>query len=77
VVLVRDTKDRAGVVLTFGLDAWMRFAATIKSTDRGCGRSGAPVGTTVLTGPLPGFCPICVADLCLTIVRGYPGDTPN
>jgi Domain of unknown function (DUF397) len=34
VVLVRDTKDRAGAVLTFGPDAWRRFAATIKSTDR-------------------------------------------
>jgi Domain of unknown function (DUF397) len=34
VVLVRDTKDRAGAVLTFGPDAWRRFAAAIKSTDR-------------------------------------------
>ena len=34
VVLVRDTKDRAGVVLTFGPGAWRRFAAAIKSTDR-------------------------------------------
>jgi hypothetical protein len=33
-VLVRDTKDRAGAVLTFGPDVWERFAATIKSTDR-------------------------------------------
>jgi hypothetical protein len=30
VVVVRDTKDRAGAVLTFGADAWQRFAATIK-----------------------------------------------
>ena len=29
-VVVRDTKDRAGAVLTFGPDAWRRFAATIK-----------------------------------------------
>lgn len=29
-VAVRDTKDRAGAVLTFGPDAWRRFAATIK-----------------------------------------------
>jgi len=34
VVLVRDTKDRAGAVLRFGPGAWRRFAATIKSTDR-------------------------------------------
>jgi hypothetical protein len=34
VVLVRDTKDRAGAVLTFRPDAWRRFAATIKSADR-------------------------------------------
>jgi hypothetical protein len=27
---VRDTKDRAGAVLTFGPDAWRRFAARIK-----------------------------------------------
>ena len=33
-VLVRDTKDRAGAVLTFGPDAWRRFAAAIKSADR-------------------------------------------
>ncbi len=31
---VRDTKDRAGAVLTFGQDAWQRFAATIKDTDK-------------------------------------------
>jgi hypothetical protein len=31
-VVVRDTKDRAGAVLTFGPDAWRRFAATIKDT---------------------------------------------
>lgn len=30
VVRVRDTKDRAGAALTFGPDAWRRFAATIK-----------------------------------------------
>ena len=29
-VAVRDAKDRAGAVLTFGPDAWRRFAATIK-----------------------------------------------
>ena len=33
-VMVRDTKDRAGAVLAFGPDAWLRFAATIKDTDR-------------------------------------------
>lgn len=33
-VVVRDTTDRAGATLTFGPDAWRRFAATIKSTDR-------------------------------------------
>jgi hypothetical protein len=33
-VMVRDTKDRAGAALTFSPDAWRRFAATIKSTDR-------------------------------------------
>jgi hypothetical protein len=33
-VVVRDTKDRAGAVLTFAPGAWRRFAATIKSTDR-------------------------------------------
>jgi len=34
VVLVRDTKDRAGSVLMFGLDAWRRFAAATKSTEK-------------------------------------------
>jgi hypothetical protein len=29
-VAVRDSKDRAGAVLTFGPAAWRRFAATIK-----------------------------------------------
>jgi Domain of unknown function (DUF397) len=29
-VAVRDTKDRAGAVLTFGPEAWRRFAATVK-----------------------------------------------
>lgn len=33
-VLVRDTKDRAGTVLTFGSDAWRRFAATIKDAHK-------------------------------------------
>jgi hypothetical protein len=33
VVMVRDTKDRAGAVLAFGPDAWRWFAATIKGTD--------------------------------------------
>jgi hypothetical protein len=32
-IAVRDTKDRAGAVLTFGADAWQRFAATIKGAD--------------------------------------------
>jgi Domain of unknown function (DUF397) len=34
VVLVRDTKDRAGSVLMFGPDAWRRFAAATKSNDK-------------------------------------------
>jgi hypothetical protein len=34
VVMVRDTKDRAGAALTFGPDAWRRFAAGIKNTDK-------------------------------------------
>lgn len=34
VVLVRDTKDRAGAALTYGPDAWRRFAATIKDADK-------------------------------------------
>jgi hypothetical protein len=34
VVLVRDTKDRAGAALMFGPDAWRRFAATIKGADK-------------------------------------------
>jgi Domain of unknown function (DUF397) len=29
-IVVRDTKDRAGAALTFGADAWRRFAATIR-----------------------------------------------
>ena len=33
-VVVRDTKDRAGVVLAFGPDAWQWFAATIKNAAR-------------------------------------------
>ena len=33
VVVVRDTKDRAGAVLAFGADAWARFAAAVKGTD--------------------------------------------
>jgi hypothetical protein len=33
-VMVRDTKDRAGAALTFGADAWRRFAATIKGADK-------------------------------------------
>jgi hypothetical protein len=33
-VLVRDTKDRAGSVLTFGPGAWRRFAAATKSTEK-------------------------------------------
>jgi hypothetical protein len=34
VVLVRDTKDRAAAALMFGPNAWRRFAAAIKSTDK-------------------------------------------
>jgi Domain of unknown function (DUF397) len=30
-VVVRDTKDRAGAVLAFDPEAWRRFAATVKS----------------------------------------------
>ena len=33
-VAVRDTRDRAGAVLTFGPDAWRRFAATIKDAHK-------------------------------------------
>ena len=33
-VVVRDTKDRTGTALTFGADAWLRFAARIKHTDK-------------------------------------------
>jgi hypothetical protein len=33
-VVVRDTKDRAGAALTFGPDAWRRFAATIRSANQ-------------------------------------------
>jgi hypothetical protein len=33
-VMVRDTKDRAGAALTFGPDAWRRFAARIKDADK-------------------------------------------
>lgn len=33
-VAVRDTKDRGGAALTFGPDAWRRFAATIKAADK-------------------------------------------
>jgi hypothetical protein len=29
-VLVRDTKDRAGAILTFGPAAWRAFAARLK-----------------------------------------------
>jgi hypothetical protein len=35
VILVRDTKDRAGVVLAFGPDAWRRFAARVKGVRKG------------------------------------------
>ena len=34
VILVRDTTDRDGGTLTFGPDAWRRFAATIKGADK-------------------------------------------
>lgn len=30
-VLVRDTKNRAGAVLTFRADDWRRFAASLKA----------------------------------------------
>jgi hypothetical protein len=33
-VMVRDTTDRAGAALAFGPDAWRRFAARIKNTDK-------------------------------------------
>jgi len=31
-VLVRDTKDRAGAVLAVGADEWRRFAATVRDS---------------------------------------------
>ena len=31
-VLVRDTTDRTGPVLTFSADVWQRFAATVKQS---------------------------------------------
>ena len=34
VVMVRDTKDRAGSALMFGPDAWRRFAAEVKDTGK-------------------------------------------
>jgi hypothetical protein len=34
VVVVRDTKDRAGAVLAFGADAWARFAATVRDAGK-------------------------------------------
>jgi hypothetical protein len=33
-VMVRDTKNPAGAVLTFDSAAWQQFAATIKTTKR-------------------------------------------
>lgn len=33
-VLVRDTKDRQGPVLTFGPEAWRRFADQVKAGTR-------------------------------------------
>jgi hypothetical protein len=33
-VMVRDTQNRAGAMLAFSLDAWRRFAATIKNADK-------------------------------------------
>jgi hypothetical protein len=33
-VVVRDTTDRAGAALAFGVDAWRRFAARIKDVNR-------------------------------------------
>ncbi len=35
IVGVRDTKDRAGVALTFSPAAWQRFAAWAKSAAKG------------------------------------------
>ena len=32
VVLVRDTQDRTGPVLTFSADAWRRFALRLKQS---------------------------------------------
>jgi Domain of unknown function (DUF397) len=34
-VLVRDTKDREGAVLTFTPDAWAAFGASIKNRNEG------------------------------------------
>jgi hypothetical protein len=33
-VMVRDTNDRAGTVLTFGPDAWRRFAGRIQDAHK-------------------------------------------
>jgi Domain of unknown function (DUF397) len=33
-VVVRDTKDRGGVVLAVSADAWRRFAAMVRESDR-------------------------------------------
>jgi hypothetical protein len=33
-VMVRDTKDRTRAALTFGPDAWRRFAAKVRDEDR-------------------------------------------
>jgi len=33
-VMVRDTKDQAGVVLAFAPQSWRRFAAAIKESPR-------------------------------------------
>jgi hypothetical protein len=33
-MVVRDTNDRAGVMLTFGPGEWRRFAATLKDADK-------------------------------------------
>jgi hypothetical protein len=33
-VLVRDTKNRSGAILSFGPDQWRRFTTAIKDTDK-------------------------------------------
>ena len=55
-VLVRDTQDRTGPVLTFSAGAWRRFADQVKrSLARGCqvlaGRSHAENGPAGVLAP--------------------------